>query len=150
MGGGRSGPAEWAGTGRRPAQLTRPGLAAARLDLDLGGQRRVIAADIFDLDAGRVLELLPQRQAFLFVDGRIDGDRAFGFGGGQKFGNDPAGLGGRLWSLRAGRGAAAVLAAGRPPLFALFYEMFRCITTWEGFVLSQDAEGREIPDCGVV
>ena len=47
-------------------------LATARLDLDFRSEGGVVGAGVVHLDAGRGLEFLPQRQAFLLVDGGID------------------------------------------------------------------------------
>ena len=71
-------------------------------------QRRVRAAHVTDLDAGRVGENLEQRQAFLLVHGRIDDQRPFLLGGGEQRRVEP----GALW--RPARRRARDRATGQP------------------------------------
>ena len=84
-----------------------PGLlAGARLDHDAAHELGIGGTHIVDLDAGCLLEDLPQRQAFLLVGRGIDGNLPLGLGGGEQGGVEPRAVGGGGLRLRGRRQGA--------------------------------------------
>ena len=81
-----------------------PGLlAGARLDGHAAHELRVRRAHIVHLDAGGLLENLPQRQALLLIGGGIDRHLPLGLGAREQGGVEPGPVCGRALGQRGGR-----------------------------------------------